>query len=568
MRAPKKKKENRWICDFETCFSGNSARVWCWMGINYGTGEIVKGIDIKSFFEWALSDYKRLYFHNLKFDGYYLLWHILDLGYEYILDPYGKLEDKEFCAVITENGLFYQMSIKDGGKIDIIDSLKIIPMSAAIAAKKFGLQVTKGEIDYDMERPEGYKPTEWEWNYIERDCKIIKECLRVFWEKKLTKGTQASNAMSDYQKIFGKESFERYFPKLWYIDDIKKSYKGGWTYLKRGYEGKDLQNLTVLDVNSLYPYIMYTKALPYGEGIYFEGKPNPDKYHPLWIAKVAMQFEVKEGYLPTIQIKSGGPFRPTQYLESSEVNGVLEEVELVITSVDWEVIQEHYHCYNIQWQNGWYYKCHQGFFKAYIDKWMEIKIEADKHKNQGLRTLAKLMMNALYGKFGLSPDRGLREPYLDEENIVKLKPAVMEKIDGLYMPMASFITAYARAHTITAAQKCYDRFVYADTDSLHILGAKIPTGLIIDDFELGAWKVESRPRRARFLRQKTYIEEVKDKKSLTWNLEVKCAGMPNTMKRYVTWENFHVGEHFDNGKLKPKIVPGGVLLVPNPFTIS
>ena len=36
-----------------------------------------------------------------------------------------------------------------------------------------------------------------------------------------------------------------------------------------------------------------------------------------------------------------------------------------------------------------------------------------------------------------------------------------------YTPVAAFATAYARDNIIRTASKCYGRFQYADTDSIH-----------------------------------------------------------------------------------------------------
>lgn len=41
--------------------------------------------------------------------------------------------------------------------------------------------------------------------------------------------------------------------------------------------------------------------------------------------------------------------------------------------------------------------------------------------------------------------------------------------------------------------------------------------------------------KARFIRQKCYLEEIAGK------IEITCAGMPKSCYNYVTWENFKVG---------------------------
>lgn len=75
---------------------------------------------------------------------------------------------------------------------------------------------------------------------------------------------------------------------------------------------------------------------------------------------------------------------------------------------------------------------------------------------------------------------------------------------------------------------CMIGSVYADTDSLHLQGLDMPQGLEIDDVKLGAWKNEVKGgfARAKFIRAKTYVEELRGGK-----LEVTCAGMMKKRSR-------------------------------------
>lgn len=83
----------------------------------------------------------------------------------------------------------------------------------------------------------------------------------------------------------------------------------------------------------------------------------------------------------------------------------------------------------------------------------------------------------------------------------------------------------------------------------------------IDNVELGKWKHESTFSKARFVRQKTYIEMIDDK------MEITCSGMPKTCYKHVTWDNFKTG-FTCGGKLMYKHVKGGVILEDSEFTIK
>lgn len=51
----------------------------------------------------------------------------------------------------------------------------------------------------------------------------------------------------------------------------------------------------------------------------------------------------------------------------------------------------------------------------------------------------------------------------------------------------------------------------------------------------GAWKHEGFAKKAKFLRQKCYIEMIDDEMKIT------CSGMPKTCYDKVSWENFKIG---------------------------
>lgn len=394
------------------------------------------------------------------------------------------------------------------------------------------------------------------------------------------------------------------FPIPEYDESVRKTYKGGFTYLVPEYKEKDLGEGLVLDVNSLYPSVMRNMPLPYGEPIYFLGEYEYDPIYNLYVQELECAFELKEGHIPTLQIKNGFRFgfSPTEYLTSSND----EIVPLWLTSVDLELFKEHYHIYYPNYHCGFKFRSTTGLFTEYIDKWTKVKTEATLSGNKGMRTLAKLMLNALYGKFALSPKVASKFPYYEDGKVKyqvprdpETKKVLYEMRDPIYIPVGTFITSWARYKTITSAQKVKDIFVYADTDSLHIRidlpeslrkmsnkelenlntadlqkhGLPLPDDFEVDPVKLGAWKIESRFNRARFIRQKCYMEDWNTPD--TWNtenykqelLKITCAGMPKSCYPYVTWENFHEGASY-KGKLLPDHVKGGIVLKEVDFTIK
>lgn len=549
--------------DFETTTDPLDCRVWaCGICSIDETHSFKYGNSLEWFIEFAKNNTgSTFYFHNLKFDGEFILCYLFEHGYKHVTDR-KKLKTKTFTTLISDKGQFYSLEIcfnkndYKTEKITIYDSLKILPFRVEAIAKGFNLPISKLEIDYDEKREIGHILTPQEIDYLRNDVEIMSRALLTLFNQDLRQMTQGSNALYDYKKIVGKKNFSKWFPIPDYDFDVRQSYKGGFTYCDPRRQGQDVGEGIVLDVNSLYPAVMYDRPLPYGEGIFFEGKYEPDKLYNLYVQMFTCQFELKENYIPTIQLKNNLSFMPTAYLSSSED----EEVTMCLTSVDLDLFFEHYHVYNITYHSGWKFKSTTGLFKEYIDKWNAVKMESTLNGNKAMRTLAKLMLNALYGKFALNPNVQSKIPYYDN-GIIKYTLGEKETRNPIYIPVGTFITAWARHKTITSAQKVYDRFLYADTDSLHLIGTEIPKGLEVDPVKLGAWKHESTFTRARFVRQKTYIEEIDGE------LNITCAGMPSRCYKNVTWNNFIAGSSFE-GKLQFTHVQGGIVLKDIDFTIK
>lgn len=539
------------------------------------------GEDIDSFINYCslINESSSFYFHNLKFDGEFIIHYLLTHGFVHVNEK--KLGVNQFSTIISDLNVFYciKVKFKEEVIISFFDSLKLLNFSVEEVAKAFNLSIKKLEIDYKAKREKGHKITDEEKEYLKHDVMIMSLALEKMFEMKITRMTIASNAMNFFKDTISKKRFEEWFKPPLYDKDLRQAYKGGFTYLNEIYRGKEVKEGIVLDVNSLYPSVMYYSPMPYGEGIYFDGKYVPDKLYNLYIQNITCQFRIKKDMIPTIQIKNNLSFVPTEYLSSS--NG--ESINLTLTNVDLKLFLEHYDIYDVSYNWGWKYKSSTKIFRSYIDYWNELKVKATKEGNKPLRTIAKLMLNSLYGKFAASPEGRSKIPYLDN-NIVKYKLSELEERTAYYLPISIFITSWARDKTIRSAQAVYHRFIYADTDSLHLEGTDIPENLLISDTELGKWKIESTFKRGKYLRQKCYIEDVvtpvdeieKFKKenpeclhlvSKDSIINIVCAGMPKGCYKNVTWENFDYGSVFD-GKLGVKHTDGGIVLVDTTFTIK
>lgn len=564
----------RFTADFETAtWEPNETWVWAWALCDIENPDKLEvGNSIEEFFERIKKEKNPyIYFHNLKFDGEFIIYYLLKNGYEHV-DSKEK-RNNTFSTLISDMGLFYQIEVyfevgKKARKVTFIDSLKIINQTVESMPRTFNIEENKLEIDYNLPREKGHILTSEEEDYIKNDVVIVAKALKYLFEMSLTKMTAGSNALSEYKEIIGLNQFRNLYKPLSYeIDmDLRRAYRGGFTYLNPVYKNKSVKDGEVLDVNSLYPSVMREALLPFGEPFFYEGKYIEDKVYPLYIQRIVCSFKIKKGKIPTIQIKHSR-FVDNEYLTDSGI----EPVALTLTNIDLELFLEQYDVWDLEYISGWKFKGMKGLFNTYIDKWIKVKNEATLSGNKGMRQVAKILLNSLYGKFATSLDVQEKIPYL-ENDIVKYKLGDKEEKEGVYLPMGAFITAYARDKTIRTSQaikdysiKKYgiDMYCYSDTDSIHTI---LPIDELkqfceIDDVKLGAWKHESHFTRAKFIRQKTYLEEINGE------IQITCAGMPQRCYDQVTWNNFKEGLTVD-GKLTFTHVKGGVILKETEFTIK
>lgn len=550
--------------DFETTTKAVDCRVWAWCLVNIDdVSEVYYGLNIETFMlqcqDLCNAD---IYFHNLKFDSQFIIYYLLTHGFIHTTSD--ELNTSEFATVINGANQFYKLQIcfKKGiskkGKeyrrcINFKDSLKKLPFTVDKIAKDFKLPIQKLSIDYKAEREINHMLTNEEQRYILNDTEIMARALSIQFTQGLTKLTIGSDALSSYKKT--QKDFKYLFPELSPCIDsfCRKAYHGGWCYVNPKYQNKDLKEGQVFDVNSLYPWALYANDYPVGQPQFYNGQYIHDDEYPLYIQKIRASFKLKKHKFPIIQLKNSRFFLDTEYVVNSD-----DIVELTLCNVDMNLFLENYECDVIEYVSGFKFKKESGLFASYIEQWMNVK----ENSEGAIRALAKLMLNNLYGKFATNPHVIEKEPVIEDGHVV-YKSCNEYETGGVYIPVGLFCTAYAREKTVRTAQMVYDRFIYADTDSLHLIGHDIPDVLKdeVHPTHLGKWKRESEFARARFLKAKTYIE---DENGI---LNVKCAGMPDRIKDKVTWENFKEG-FTSNGKLVPVNVKGGVILEDRDFTIK
>lgn len=655
----KSKEFTYYMCDFETTvYDGqDSTDVWAAAMCELYTEDCQVFHSIEEWFSYcrSLSGNICCYFHNLKFDGTFILYYLAvvlqykqaydvvaggqcgDIKYQEIIKfkKDEKMPNKSYRYTISDMGQWYVIVIKvDGRYIEIRDSLKLLPFSVREIGRSFGTKHSKLDMIYDGFRYPGCEITEEEQEYIKNDVYVVKEALEIMFNEGHNDLTIGSCCLDEYKRLMGRGVYMNYFPNVYKIpiDEseygcdnagtyIHRSYKGGWCYLVKGKENKEFHNGITVDVNSLYPSVMHSSSgsiYPTGEPTFWKGDIPPEALEPnrYYFVRIRTRFYIRPGHLPFLQIKGSLLYSANECLITSSVrnpetgkyyryytgfDGKKTDtyVTLTMTMTDFQLFREHYYTPGLEVLDGCWFKAYSGIFDEYIDKYKQIKMTSKGAKRQ----LAKLFLNNLYGKMAASTASSFKKVYITPEGTLGFETVIEHAKRPGYIPVGSAITSYARNFTIRAAQKNYygknkPGFIYADTDSLHL---DIPVDQLKDvplhDTEFNHWKCEAFWDTGLFVRQKTYVEHVthEDMKMLKepfYNL--KCAGMPDrcktlflssvkgiqpweyntkdpTLTRLTDEEKEFMSKHHEitdfklglkvPGKLMPKRIPGGTLLV-------
>lgn len=620
------------VGDFETTvFEGQTfTEVWASALVPLYTEDVEIFTSIDSTFDYLfkLKQNCIVYYHNLKFDGQFIVSYLLNkLNFKLAYNEADKqwlkksqMPARSFTITISDMGQWYSITIKNAKyTVEVRDSVKLIPLSVEKMGKSFNTKHKKTSINYEGLRFANGVITEQEREYIKNDVLVVKEALEYMFSQGHTKLTIGSCCLSEYKNL--QREYDDYFCDLstMLIDEelygssnaekyIRKSYKGGWCYVDPRYRGRIVKNGSTADVNSLYPSMMSSESgnkYPVGHPTFWHGNYIPDKAledNRYYFIRIKTRFDIKPLKLPFIQLKGNYLYRQNECLTTSDIihnnkryrkylDCFNEEqdtrVILTLTCTDFELLKEHYTLTDFEILDGCYFFAEIGIFDCYIEKYKELKLKS----TGGMREIAKLYLNNLYGKLSSSDNSSFKIPYLDENGVVCYDTILANDKPVVYIPCGSAITSYARCFTIKAAQANYKFFAYADTDSIHCVTSPDKLkGIKIHDKNFCCWKVESEWDYAYFARQKTYIEHniKQDGEYITPYHNIKCAGMPERCKELFnlslngytpdndtdefteeekiflktkrTIKDFDIGLRVPS-KLIPKRIYGGIILV-------
>lgn len=282
-----------------------------------------------------------------------------------------------------------------------------------------------------------------------------------------------------------------------------------------------------LDINSAYPNIMKNYAMPIqqltGQVPFvpvIELSPSFNEAnlddHTLYTC-IGIKWK-KEQLHPTIACRTPIGLQYTSYAGDCNLWGIELKLALSTKNIESGVITHHM---QFKWAN---------IFKRYIEDLYEQRLDAKRRKDKVSDQLIKLIMNALYGKFGQRKypktkivPRSQLQFYVDQDResnkIMYIEHLGNDVFEIAFAPdeehtndlshmlaVSSWITAMQRVNLRKAQMEIIKKggnIYYCDTDSIYTDTLLPPE--YMDDNELGKWKIEKKIHEAVFISPKVYL---------------------------------------------------------------
>lgn len=381
--------------------------------------------------------------------------------------------------------------------IVFLDSMNWFVESIEKTGQRLGLPKLK--IDFDTCTDDELS------TYCHRDVEIDFENFKKFIEFLVSNRiarlcyTRASTAMAAYLLNHYKKDIYIHNNRE-AIELERESYKGG--RCECFYIGElNNANYYIVDVNSLYPFVMRNNPYPV-RYCKIQTKTPLSEFSNLLdsysiVAKVNLDVD-----LPVYAIKRKRLIFPLGYFTATlctpELKYAIEHNQL--RYVHKAVIYEQ-----------------DNIFTSYVDTFYKLRREFKDTNQREYDEICKKLLNSLYGKFGQKGERWIKigeAPYEQDREEITFNdsPRYVTRIRYLlgevfqlkgytesfnsFPAIAAHVTAYARMYLWELIQQAgYENCYYCDTDSLMVN----ETGLLnlasyINDTELGKLKVEEHTR--------------------------------------------------------------------------
>jgi len=433
---------------------------------NYGTWDIeatdwwnlqvIGAFDGKDYYHFRNVDSFLDHILQKKYNSYRWFAHF---GGRYDMNfIFDRLRERQNCNVqfYCSGSMVIRMRIRKGRWLTYLcDSFRLLPAALRDLTIAFDVVHKKTSIDFES-MTFGREMLE----YNEQDCRGLYEVLYSFFEQTgIRSETFATHALRYWRKEFLQRSI--WMPHENVTDFIRRSLHGGHVEVFK----RSAPNLLAYDVNSMYPYVM---QFPVPVDYVAESRRLLDSYYGFVEAIV----EIPDMYIPPLPYKLEKLFFPVGKLRAVWTSEELLEAEQRGVKI-------------LRIIKGYYFRC-DVIFKDYVDRLYKLK----KTAGEPTRTIAKYLLNSLFGKFGQHPEKKVycteREapngafPILNPDGLPSGFAEYRRKSRSAYLlpHIASSITSKARLVLLSRLNDCS---YYCDTDSI------FTTSVMETGNELGQW---------------------------------------------------------------------------------
>ena len=513
------------------------------------------GLGLTDMFEYCMANNIRtIYLHDFNVEGDFIIQFLFNLGLELVT---GQPSNGQFSVFKIQNKLYKITATFDRCCFKFLGSRNIIHSSVNdIASAWCGIYI---ELDDGIVQ---LKHNDILTQSIQLDClrycRVIAIALKQWRNNGYKKATVGSEALLQWMKSYPnwEDDFKN---KINYeLDEkLRKAYRGGFTWIKPSYKNKVIGDGVVIDANAMYSTIMTKYELPYGEAFKY-GDDDSD----LYIIQVRLTAILKDNCIPCISPMDVMKYDDVSSFSKSEYLDNINDLVVWLTNYDVMLLEDNYEILEADVLDVYYFKKKIGAFDAYLKFWYNQKINS----SGSVRETSKLMYEALSGKFGTRTDNSVQVPEIDKLGVISWSTKKLDnnKNNFMYSPLIIFVTSIARFTIINLAKKYYDRLVYVDTDSIHLIGLDVPDDIVIGQ-ELGQYKIEAKFIKAKYIGLKNYIhDEIMDDGTI--KTVTKMAGAPAYVQKQLNWSNFCSGTVV-KGKPMTKQLVGGTIRYYTDYTI-
>lgn len=535
--------DNIWVADFETVTVNtnyykehNDTKV-----LLYYTKElwgerddIGVSIDQMLMFYMSLGESIMVYFHNLSFDGDFLLkW--ITTRYK----MYNKLKkDTPGFIVIRQGSQIYEIKLRYYSKyyqkyysITFRCSYRILSCGVETLGKSVGIDKYKANENvldfYDVEPQDSIE--KYDKNFVEyckRDVNIVRLSLLAFndamefikkewpflnkfkWYGKLTASSISLKLQKDYVRAHYHKSIVSGFKHSNDDNEIaSKFYFGGFTQFNIDLQGKEqvCKNGIGIDINSAHPYSM-TKNLPYGS--LFDYDEYAFESYGYKDSDVLEFYEIDVESAESIY--GSFAFLANWPKYNKEANHLIQfrylfeshNFKCYYMKQEWEILCKLYEITNYKITKR-YWCFSTDYLKEFVNLIYKFKSDFKEQNKEGLSLTFKIILNSGYGIHAkrndfdsyyvcenkeefekLTPGTIFtydKKEYevsskdsslhcLENQYIVIIKPIKKPKANNKFI--ASAITAYSRIYLWETMLKIgIKNCAYCDTDSIYIHNA-------------------------------------------------------------------------------------------------